>query len=99
MPSRGGSGRRPVRFAQPQNIEVVELSAPAIAPMVRGSHRCDAIPASIIEIIMVDQIIDSMVAKTRPRYSSDTCLRSCETFSTELTATAARDAAMNTSAQ
>ena len=48
-------------------------------------------PASIIEIIIVDQTIDSMVEKTRPRNSLDTCRSNCDMFSTELTATAARD--------
>ena len=55
-------------------------------------------PAAIIEIIIVAQTIDSMVENTRPRNSSATCRSSCETFSTELTATAARDSAMKNSA-
>ena len=87
-PSRAGSGSRPVKCAQPQNIAVVELSAPATAPMVRGSQYCEAMPASIIEIIMTDQVVDSMVANTRPRNSSGTCRSSCDMFSTELNADA-----------
>ena len=31
-----GLGNRPVQFAQPQKIAVVELSRPAIVPIVRG---------------------------------------------------------------
>jgi hypothetical protein len=31
-----GKGRRPVQFAQPQKIAVVELSNPATVPIVRG---------------------------------------------------------------
>src|SRR5438046_1904965 len=45
-----GAGRRPVTCAQPQNIAVVELSAPAIVPTVLGSQCWVAIPASVIEI-------------------------------------------------
>ena len=39
-----------------------------------------------------------MVAKTRPRYPSATWRKSCIMFNTELTATAARESAMKTSA-
>ena len=94
-----GSGNRPVRWAQPQKIAVVELSAPAHAPITRGLQYCEAIPAASIESIMVDQIIDSMVAKTRPRNSFATCRRRYEKFSTELTATAEREIAMKNSAE
>jgi len=66
-PSHAGSGNRPVTFAQPQSIAVVELSAPAMVPMVRGSQYCDATPASNMEIIITDHVVDSMVANTRPR--------------------------------
>ena len=46
-----------------------------------------------IETIMVIQVQVSMVEKTRPRNSCETWRRSCEEFSTELTATAPRESA------
>src|SRR5579862_1180001 len=99
MPSRAGSGRRPVAFAQPQKTAVVELKAPAIAPIVRGFHDCEAMPASIMDIIITDHCIDSLVAKTRPRKESETWRSNWDIFNMELTPTAARDRPMKISAQ
>ncbi len=89
----------PFKFAQPQNIAVVELSTPAIAPIVRGFQYSDAIPASSIDTIITDHCMDSMVANTRPRNPSGTMRSNCYMLSTELTPTPARESAMNTSAQ
>src|ERR1019366_9546841 len=97
-PSRADSGSRPVTWAQPQNIAVVELKAPEIAPMVRGSQCWLAIPASVIDTIMTLHCTLSMVEKTRPRYSSATWRRSCPILSTLETPTAAREIAMENSA-
>ena len=66
--------------------------------MVRGLQVCDATPAPAMESIIVDHCIVSMVAKTRPRNSSETCRSSCDMLSTELTATAAREIPRNSSA-
>ena len=63
----GGSGRRPVQFAQVQKIAVLELMAPAQAPIVRGLYEMVAAPVAIMESIIVDHCMDSSVAKTRPR--------------------------------
>ncbi len=35
-PAKSGRGRRPVQFAQPQKIAVVELSSPATVPIKRA---------------------------------------------------------------
>src|SRR5437867_1762217 len=43
--SAAGSGRRPVQFAQPQKIAVVELTTPDHAPITRGLTRSEATPA------------------------------------------------------
>ena len=48
----------------------------------------------IIEIIIIDQVSVSRVAKTLPRNSFATCFSNSEKFSTELTATAARESPM-----
>ena len=57
-------------------------------------------PASIIETIMVDQVHAIPWWKRRVRgIRSDTCRSSCDKFSTELTATAARERPMKNSAQ
>src|SRR5207237_4944566 len=98
MPDARGSGSLPVTFAHAQKIAVVELRPPAIAAIRRGLRYCEAMPASIIEIIITDQTMDSMVAKTRPRYSSETWRSNCDMFKTELTATAARESAIKNSA-
>ena len=66
--------------------------------MVRGLQVCDATPAPAIESIMTDHCIVSMVANTRPRNSLETCRSSCDILSTQLTATAAREIARNSSA-
>ena len=55
-------------------------------------------PAPIIDSIIIDHDIVSMVAKTRPRNSSETCRSNWETLSTELTAIAARDTHRNSAA-
>src|SRR5689334_12760662 len=99
MPSRTGSGRRPVKCAQPQNSAVVELSAPATAPIVRGFQYSEAIPAAIIESIITDHWHDSIVEKTRPRNSFGTMRSSCDMLSTELTPTPARESPIKKSAQ
>ena len=67
--------------------------------MVRGFQCSDAMPASIIEIIITDHVVDSMVANTRPRNALGTWRSNCDMFITELNPTPARDSAMNTSAQ
>ena len=72
LAARSGSGRRPVKWAQPQNIAVVELSAPATAPMVRGSQYSEAMPAAIMESSITDQVVDFRMANTRPRNSLGT---------------------------
>ncbi len=77
-------------------MAVLELSNPDTAPIVRGLHFWDASPAPNIESIIIDHDNVSMVAKTRPRNSSETWRNNCEVFSTELTAMAARDIAINT---
>ena len=97
-PSAAGSGNRPVQLAHSQKKAVLELSRPETAPMVRGLHFWDATPAPAIESIIVDHDSVSMVANTRPRNSSETCRSSCDMFSTELTAMAAREIARNSSA-
>src|SRR6202034_245913 len=97
-PSRAGSGNRPVQLAHSQKKAVLELSKPDATPMVRGLQLWDATPAPAIESIIVDQDIVSMVANTRPRNSSETCRRSCDMLSTELTAMAEREIARNSSA-
>ena len=51
-----------------------------------------------MDTIIVAQVQVSMVEKTRPRKSFETCRRSCDVFSTELMATAARESAIKTSA-
>ena len=51
-------------------------------------------PAAVMETIMVDHVSDSAVENTLPRNSSGTRRSNCETFSTELTATPARERAM-----
>ena len=91
--------RRPVQFAHPQKTAVVELRTPAIAPMVRGLHVLRTRFRRPHREHHHGPCIVSMVANTRPRNSFGTCRSSCHMFSTELTATAARDSAMNTSAQ
>ena len=50
-----------------ENIAVVELNAPATAPIRRGSTVCEAMPAAVMESIMTVHWAVSMVAKTRPR--------------------------------
>jgi hypothetical protein len=50
-----GSGSLPVQFAHPQKIAVEELNRPEHAPISRMLKYWDAIPAPIIESIMVDQ--------------------------------------------
>src|ERR1700691_6597957 len=97
-PESAGSGSRPVQFAQPQKIAVLELKTPAQAPITRGLTCVDANPAIAIESIMVIQFQLSTVAKTRPRNSSETCRNCCVTFKTLLTATAARDKPMKDTA-
>ena len=97
-PSRAGSGNRPVQLAHSQKNAVQELSNPETTPIVRGLQVWEAIPAPAIESIIVDHCIVSMVANTRPRNSFDTCRRSCDMFSTELTAMAEREIARNSSA-
>jgi hypothetical protein len=72
---------------------VLELNNPDTTPIARGLQCCDAIPAPIIDNIIIDHDIVSMVANTRPRNSSDTCRSNWETFSTELTAIADLDIA------
>ena len=72
---------------------MLELNNPEATPIALGLQCCDAIPAPIIDSSIIDQDIVSMVANTRPRNSSGTCLSSCETLSTELTAIAERDTA------
>ena len=67
--------------------------------MVLGSQYCEAIPAAIIDIIITDHCVDSMVANTRPRNPSGTTRSNCHMFIVELTPTADRDNPMNTSAQ
>src|ERR1022692_1107527 len=98
-PSRAGSGRRPVRWAQPQNIAVVELKTPAMAPMVRGSQGWLEIAARVMDTIMTLHCTLSMVEKTRPRYPSATLRNSCVIFSPLETATAVRERAMKNKAQ
>ncbi len=66
--------------------------------MTRGLTWSDTIPATPIDIIIVSHVHVSIVANTRPRNSSETWRRSWEKFSTELTATAARETAIQTSA-
>src|ERR1700722_8291400 len=97
-PSRAGSGNRPVQLAQSQKKAVLELSRPETTPIDRGLQVWDATPAPAIESIMVDHCIVSMVAKTRPRNSFDTCRSSCDILSTELTAMADRESARNNKA-
>jgi hypothetical protein len=94
----GGSVSHPRQSAHVQKIAVVELIAPDHTPMVLGLYVVEAAPAAIIDSIMVDHVSDSKVANTRPRYLSSTWWSNCEKFSTELTATAPRDSAMNTHA-
>ena len=89
-----GSGSRPVQFAQPQKIAVEALNTPEQAPIKRMLKYWDAMPAAIMESIMVDQFMVSMVEKTRPRKRSSTCFRSFDQLSTELTATLARESPM-----
>src|ERR1051326_1657129 len=81
-----GSGRRPDQSHQAHIIAVIDPSAPAIKPMVRGPVYWDAIPAAAIERIITDQRIDSSVAKMRPRNWFGVCSSSCELFSTLVTA-------------
>jgi hypothetical protein len=71
-----GSGSLPARCSQIQNNAVEALSAPLQAPISRGLYPWEAIPAAIIDTIIVDHVIDSRVEKTRPRNSSGTCFRS-----------------------
>jgi hypothetical protein len=96
---RAGSGSRPLRLRKPQASAVVELSAPDHAPIVRGLTDCEATPAADIETIITAHTSDSIVANTRPRYSSETFLSSCYIFSTELTPTAARESAIKNRAR
>src|SRR5580704_8716062 len=77
-PALAGSGRRPVQLAHSQKNAVLELSTPEMAPIVRGLHEVEAIPAPIIDSIIIDQFIVSMVANTRPRNSSGMCCSSCD---------------------
>ena len=93
-----GSGSLPVQFAQPQKMEVEELSRPEHAPISRMLKYCDAMPAAIMDIIMVDQFSVSIVENTRPRKRSSSCLRSFDQFKTELIATLPRETAINSSA-
>src|ERR1022692_2459129 len=97
-PSAAGCGRRPVQLAHNQKMAVLELNSPDTAPIMRGLHLWDASPAPSIESIIIDHDNVSMVANTRPRNSSETRRSNCEVFSTELTAIAARDIAINTTA-
>ena len=70
--TREGSGNRPVRFAHIQKIAVIEVIAPAHAPITRGLYEIVAAPVAIIESIIVDHVSDSSVANTRPRNRSST---------------------------
>ncbi len=79
-------------------MPVVELRTPLQAPITRGPAWDEASPAAPMEIIIVSHVHVSTVAKTRPRYSSETCRRSCDMFRTLLTATEARERAMNSKA-
>src|SRR3984885_14331591 len=97
-PSRAGSGRRPVQLAHSQKNAVLELNRPDTTPIDRGLQVWDATPAPAIESIIVDHCIVSMVAKTRPRNSLETCRSNCDMFSTELTAMADRESARNNNA-
>ena len=87
-----------MKCAQPQNIAVVELSKPAIDPIVRGSQYCDATPAAAIDSIITDHWMESMVVSTLPRNPSGTIRNNCHMFKTELTPTPARESAMKNKA-
>src|SRR5690348_3692493 len=97
--ANAGSGSLPVQLAQPQKMAVDELSAPETAPIVRILKYCEALPAAIMESIIVDQFMVSMVEKTRPRKRSSTCFSRLDQLRTELTATLARETPMKKSAQ
>src|SRR5947209_8454704 len=86
-----GSGRRPMRSMHAQIRAVDAPKTPAANPMVLGEKYCDATPAAAIETIMTLQRSDSMVEKTRPRYSSGVCRRSWELLRTLVTAMPTRD--------
>src|SRR5258708_17468171 len=94
-PARIGSGSRLVQFAHSQKSAVLELSTPDTTPIMRGLHVLDASPAPSIETIIMDHVMVSIVAKTRPRNSSETWRNNCNVLSTELTAIAARDKPRN----
>jgi hypothetical protein len=51
-----------------QKIAVEELSSPEAAPIIRTLKWLEAIPAAIMESIIVDQLMVSIVENTRPRY-------------------------------
>src|SRR5512143_3627135 len=83
VPASGGSGSRPLRWAQAQNTAVEELSTPDQTPIARTVIDSEAMPAPIMDSSMVDHVIDSSAENTRPRNSSDTWRSNCEKFSTE----------------
>ena len=95
-----GSGSRPVRCAQPQNIAVVELSAPGDG----ADRRAD--PSIARRPRRASSRASSPTTGSIPWWQtpgrgtrSGTMRSSCDMFSTELTPTPARDSAMKTSAQ
>ena len=75
-------------------MAVEELRSPEQAPIKRMLKYWEAMPAAIMEIIIVDQFIVSIVENTRPRKRSSTCFRSFDQFKTELIATLPRETAM-----
>ena len=99
MARNDGFLRSPTRSAQTQKSAVVELSTPDHAPIVLGLTAATRSPPRSSTASSSPTCSDSMVENTRPRNSSATCRSSCDMFSTELTATAARESPMKTSAQ